>query len=107
MSKDLGNRRPLVASDRMGKGGSSDMVAVHGFNKAGELVGPIEMPLLELSDAQWQQRLSPDQYRILRSSGTEPPFCGTLLDNKQHGVYVCAGCGLPLFSSDSKFNSGT
>ena len=39
--------------------------------------------------------------------GAERPFCGTLLDNKQSGVYVCAGCGLPLFSSDSKFHSGT
>jgi methionine-R-sulfoxide reductase len=83
------------------------MVAVHVFNKAGELVGPIETPRLQFSDAEWQQRLSPEQYRILRSSGTERPFCGTLLDNKQHGVYACAGCGLPLFSSDSKFNSGT
>jgi methionine-R-sulfoxide reductase len=39
--------------------------------------------------------------------GTERPFCGTLLDNKKQGVYSCAGCGLPLFSSDAKFNSGT
>lgn len=83
------------------------MVAVHVFNKAGELVGPIETPPLELSDAEWRQRLSPEQYQILRSSGTERPFCGTLLDNKQRGVYACAGCGLPLFSSDAKFNSGT
>jgi methionine-R-sulfoxide reductase len=65
------------------------------------------LPKLELSDAEWQRRLSPEQFRVLRSQGTERPFCGTLLDNKLQGVYACAGCGLPLFASDSKFNSGT
>lgn len=83
------------------------MVKVHVFNAAGQLVGPVEVPKLQLSDAQWRQRLSPEQFRILRSSGTERPFCGTLLDNKKQGVYACAGCGLPLFTSDAKFNSGT
>jgi len=83
------------------------MVMVHVFNKAGELVGPVEVPKFELSEAQWRKRLSPEQFRILRSSGTERPFCGTLLDNKKHGVYACAGCGLPLFTSEAKFNSGT
>lgn len=83
------------------------MVQVHVFDKSGQLVGPVEMPKLALSDAQWRERLSPEQFRILRSSGTERPFCGTLLDNKKQGVYTCSGCGLPLFASDSKFNSGT
>jgi methionine-R-sulfoxide reductase len=83
------------------------MVQVHVFDKAGQLVGPIDSPKLTLSDAEWRKRLTPEQFRILRSSGTERPFCGTLLDNKKQGVYCCAGCGLPLFSSDAKFNSGT
>lgn len=83
------------------------MVQVHVFDKAGQLVGPIDTPKLALSEAEWRKRLKPEQYRILRSSGTERPFCGTLLDNKQQGVYCCAGCGLPLFASDAKFNSGT
>ena len=82
------------------------MVQLHVFNRAGKL-SPVEQPKLALSDAQWRERLSPEQFRILRSSGTERPFCGTLLDNKKLGVYTCAGCGLPLFSSDAKFNSGT
>ncbi|MFM8582020.1 MAG: bifunctional methionine sulfoxide reductase B/A protein [Planctomycetaceae bacterium] len=77
------------------------------FNKRGELVGPVEAPRVELTDAEWRQRLTPDQFRILRAQGTERPFCGTLLDNKTAGVYCCAGCGLPLFSSRSKFHSGT
>ncbi|HZZ26487.1 MAG TPA: bifunctional methionine sulfoxide reductase B/A protein [Pirellulales bacterium] len=83
------------------------MVRVHVFNRNGELVGPVESPKLILSEAQWRQRLNPEQFEVLRSSSTERPFCGTLLDNKMKGVYTCAGCGLPLFSSDAKFHSGT
>jgi methionine-R-sulfoxide reductase len=83
------------------------MVMVRAFNAAGKLVGPVEIPKVELSDDEWRRRLSPEQFRVLRSSGTERPFCGTLLDNKKLGVYCCAGCGLPLFSSDAKFHSGT
>lgn len=87
--------------------GDNKMVSVRVFNKAGELVGPVDSPRLVLTDKEWEQRLTPEQYKILRSKGTERPFCGTLLDNKKEGVYTCVGCGLPLFSSDSKFNSGT
>jgi methionine-R-sulfoxide reductase len=83
------------------------MIHVHVFNREGQLVGPIETQQLVLSDAEWQRRLTSEQYEVLRSKGTERPFCGNLLDNKQKGVYACAGCGLPLFSSDSKFQSGT
>src|SRR5690606_10931261 len=83
------------------------MVSVHVFNKDGELVGPVETEKLVLTDKQWKERLTPEQFAVLRSKGTERPFCGTLLDNKKNGAYSCAGCGLPLFSSDSKFNSGT
>ncbi len=53
------------------------------------------------------QRLSPEQRRILLAHGTQAPFCGGLLDNKQEGIYACALCGLPLFSSARKFDSGT
>ena len=83
------------------------MVAVHVFDQKGQLVGPVEVTKLELSDDEWRRRLTSEQFRILRSSGTERPFCGTLLDNKKEGVYACAGCGLPLFASSTKFNSGT
>jgi methionine-R-sulfoxide reductase len=82
------------------------MVRVHVFDMSGKLA-PVETPKLTLSDEEWRERLTPEQFRILRKSGTERAFCGTLLDNKQQGVYSCAGCGLPLFSSDAKFNSGT
>src|SRR5688572_2011719 len=83
------------------------MVHVRVFNKAGQLSGPVETERIVLSDAEWKSRLTPEQFRVLRSSGTERPFCGALLDNKKSGVYTCAGCGLPLFTSDAKFNSGT
>jgi methionine-R-sulfoxide reductase len=82
-------------------------VRVKVFNRNGELVGPIETARVEKSDAEWRAQLSPEQYQVARAKGTERPFCGTLLDNKQQGVYTCICCGLPLFSSDSKFNSGT
>ena len=82
-------------------------ISVRVFNKEGQLVGPIEMPKLILSSTEWRSRLTPEQFAILRSQKTERPYCGTLLDNKKEGVYACAGCGLPLFSSDSKFQSGT
>lgn len=83
------------------------MVAVHVYNRSGELVGPVDSSPVVLSDEEWRKKLTSEQFRILRNQGTEHAFCGTLLDNKQQGVYTCAGCGLPLFSSQAKFNSGT
>ncbi len=52
-------------------------------------------------------RLDAESYRVTQKAGTEPPFCGTLLDNKKEGIYTCIVCGLPLFSSEHKFDSGT
>jgi peptide-methionine (R)-S-oxide reductase len=59
------------------------------------------------SDAEWRSKLSPEQYRILRQAGTEPPFTGALLNNKDAGMYRCAACGEPLFESETKFDSGS
>ena len=83
------------------------VVSVKLFDSRGNLVGPLEVPRVEKSDAEWQAQLTPEQFHIARGKGTERPFCGTLLDNKKEGVYTCICCNLPLFSSDSKFNSGT
>lgn len=55
----------------------------------------------------WKERLTSAQYRVLRSCGTEPPFTGALLYNKRHGTYTCAACGAPLFSSETKYDSGS
>jgi methionine-R-sulfoxide reductase len=85
----------------------SKTVRVKVFDARGALVGPLELPRVEKSDAEWQAQLTPEQFQVARAKGTERPFCGTLLDNKKRGIYSCLCCGLPLFSSDSKFNSGT
>jgi len=82
-------------------------VQVKVFNRDGALVGPVEVDRVVKSDDAWRKQLTPEQYRVARGKGTEAPFCGTLLDNKRHGVYSCLCCALPLFSSNAKFNSGT
>jgi peptide methionine sulfoxide reductase msrA/msrB len=64
-------------------------------------------PLDRATVKELASKLDPEAYRVTQNAGTEPAFCGTLLDNKREGTYVCVVCGLPLFSSDSKFNSGT
>src|ERR1700734_3150837 len=64
-------------------------------------------PEVSLSDAEWRERLTQEQYEVLRKHGTERPFTGEYVDVKDDGMYHCAGCGAPLFRSDSKFESGT
>jgi methionine-R-sulfoxide reductase len=73
----------------------------------GKLAPPSEVPKLTLSEAEWRKRLTPEQYRITREKGTERAFCGGLLNNKSPGLYVCVCCGLPLFSGEAKYDSGT
>ena len=62
---------------------------------------------IERSDEQWRQTLTPEQYHVLREKGTEPPFSGAYWDAKGEGVYRCAACDTPLFTSDTKYDSGT
>jgi peptide-methionine (R)-S-oxide reductase len=59
------------------------------------------------TDAEWQKILTPAQYNILRQQGTEPPFTSPLLNEHRTGTFNCAGCALPLYSSKTKFDSGT
>lgn len=60
-----------------------------------------------MNDQQLKKKLSAEQYRVLREKGTEAPFSGTLLNEKRSGMFACAACGQQLFSSDTKFDSGT
>lgn len=65
------------------------------------------MSKMKKTDDEWRESLSEEQYRVLRGRGTEAPFSGALNHNKDSGKYVCAGCGQELFSSDTKFDSGS
>ena len=62
---------------------------------------------VQRSPAEWRRRLGAARYRILREAGTERPFSSPLLKEKRKGIFACAGCGLPLFSSAAKYDSGT
>jgi peptide-methionine (R)-S-oxide reductase len=65
------------------------------------------MQKITKTDEEWKQELSPEQYKILREKGTEAPFSSPLLNAKGPGMFSCAACGNPLFSFDTKFESGT
>ncbi|WP_423818066.1 peptide-methionine (R)-S-oxide reductase MsrB [Salinimicrobium sp. TIG7-5_MAKvit] len=67
----------------------------------------IEVGNVTRSKAEWKQLLTPEEYEILRQAGTEPAFRNAYYDNKKEGIYYCGGCSLPLYSSNTKFDSGT
>ena len=62
---------------------------------------------VEKTDAEWRAQLTPQQYQILRQEGTERPYTSPLLKEHRKGIFACAGCDLPLFASETKFESGT
>jgi len=66
-----------------------------------------ERSLADLSDEEWRDRLTDDEYHVLRERGTEPKFSGDYLDHKADGTYTCAACGAELFDADTKFDSGS
>ncbi|MFZ4530372.1 MAG: peptide-methionine (R)-S-oxide reductase MsrB [Alsobacter sp.] len=64
-------------------------------------------PKIVKTDAEWRAQLTPDQYRVTRQHGTERAFTGPLLEEKREGTYLCVCCGAPLYSSETKFESGS
>jgi peptide-methionine (R)-S-oxide reductase len=80
---------------------SSDSIVPPQYDAQGELVKVTK------SKEDWKKQLAADAYRVLREEGTERAFTGKLWENHDKGIYVCAGCGLPLFASETKFDSGT
>ena len=73
------------------------------LSRAGYNIAPLSKDKIDAL----AKKLTPEQFKVTQNSGTEPAFCGNLLDNKKEGVYCCVVCGLPLFSSENKFHSGT
>lgn len=71
------------------------------------LKGDLFMSNMPKNEEEWKKKLTPEQYRILREKGTEAPFTGQYYDSHEKGMFKCAACGQELFSSDTKFDSGT
>jgi len=83
------------------------LVKVRIMGDNGQLRPPIEMPKVVKTDAEWHKLLTPDQFEITRDKDTEQAFCGAFFDNHKDGNYHCICCNLPLFTSGTKFDSGT
>ncbi|HXZ23519.1 MAG TPA: peptide-methionine (R)-S-oxide reductase MsrB [Methanomassiliicoccales archaeon] len=83
----------------------SDLYLNHPPARGGDPLSPVEK--LIKTDIEWKSILDPEAYRLLRRKGTEPAFTGKYWNNHRRGTYACAGCELPLFSSNDKFESGT
>lgn len=85
----------------------TENVTVRLLKSDGSLTDPVAVPRIVRTDEEWRARLTPEQFRVARAEGTERAFCGVFHDNHKDGVYFCIGCGLPLFKSGTKFDSGT
>ena len=76
--------------------------------QASDEIDPVSgKPWSDLTDEEWRERVTPEQFRVLRQEGTERAFTSPLNDEKREGIFHCAGCNLPLFSSETKYESGT
>jgi len=77
------------------------------FDKNGKRLGEVQVEKVVKTNDEWKTQLTPDEYEITRHAGTEPAFTGKYWNNHEHGLYRCICCGNALFSSDTKFESGT
>ena len=83
------------------------MIQVRFLDENGRPGPLVSTPKIVKTDAEWKKQLTAEQYAIARAKGTEPAFCGAFYDQHKPGVYECVCCGLPLFTSEAKFDSGT
>jgi len=86
---------------------SPKTVTLVDFTNSGQRKGIIVVEKIQKTDQEWRQQLSPDQYQVTRHAGTEPAFANRYWNNHEHGIYRCICCANALFSSDTKFESGT
>jgi peptide-methionine (R)-S-oxide reductase len=100
---DVTRRRFLAGASA----GAMSIITVGAFAQGTSSASPDTGFAVTHSDAEWQRLLTPAQYNVLRNAGTEAPFTSPLNDEHRRGVYGCAGCGQHLYSSDTKFDSGT
>lgn len=85
----------------------SKLVKIVEFTDEGQRKGTNEVEKIQKSDAEWRQQLTPEEYEVTRHAGTERAFTGKYWNNHEHGIYKCVCCGTALFSSETKFESGT
>ena len=95
---------PVTAVEAVG---SSDSVTIVQFSAIGKPTGKATVPRVVKTDAEWKQQLSPISYQVTRHAGTERPYTGSTWDLHDHGIFRCICCDNALFSSETKFESGT
>jgi peptide-methionine (R)-S-oxide reductase len=98
---------PVTVLEASGSGRSPSFVTIVQFSENGKPTGRVRVPRVVKSDAEWKQQLSPISFEVTRHAGTERPFTGSTWNNHEHGIYRCICCDNALFSSETKFESGT
>lgn len=99
--------RGRALSDPRPRAGRPGFVKIVEFSDSGARKGVVRVPRVVKSDAEWKQTLTPEQFEVTREKGTERAFTGQYWNNHEKGIYRCVCCGNALFSSDTKFESGT